>query len=213
MVGYDPMSNSLIVMRSPGDNSTNSNRAYVYDFDSGGWTYSTSMFTDSANYTNFITDWNNNLTVGKYDGSSDVNFFKYLPISSASGGQEFRTRDIDFGQPGVRKKIYKVTMTYRSSVEQETPLYYDVNGNEDLDTEFADGSGGSGITPQGSAGGAGYLESTSASGALWGTAVFKPSSPVECNSIAFKLDLPSSGTFEVNDMTVEYRVLGAKAAS
>tara|TARA_R110002020_G_scaffold64029_1_gene170336 strand:- start:159 stop:2726 length:2568 start_codon:yes stop_codon:yes gene_type:complete len=210
MVGYDPMSNSLIVMRSPGDNSTNSNQAYIYDFDSGGWTYNTSMFTDSANYTNFITDWNNNLTVGQYDGSSDVNFFKYLPVSFASTAQEFRTRDIDFGQPGVRKKIYAVTMTYKSTAEQNTPLYYETDGGQDWDTEFATGSG---VLPQGNTGGAGYLESTSGSGAQWGTAVFTPSSPVECNSIAFKLDLPSSGKFEVNDMTVEYRVLRTKAAS
>ena len=211
MVGYDPMSNSLIIMRSPRDASTNSNQAYIYDFDSGGWAYNTNIFTDSEHITNFAIDWNNNLIVGKNvsGDTSDVNFFKYLPISSAASGQEFRTRDIDFGQPGVRKKIYKVTMTYRSTAEQNTPLYYETNGGQDWDTAFASGSG---VLPQGNTGGAGYLESTSDGGSQWGTAVFTPSSPVECNSIAFKLDLPSSGKFEVNDMTIEYRTLNYKSA-
>ena len=207
MVGYDPMSNSLIVMRSPRHSSNNSEQAYIYDFDSGGWTYNNNIFTDGAHYTNFITDWNNNLTVGKYDGSANVEFFKYLPVSSAATNQEFVTRDIDFGQPGLSKKIYAVTMTYRSSVEQETPLYHAVDGTQSY-SEFA-----SDITPQGNTGGSGYLESTASSGATWDVATFTASSPVSCQSIQFKLDLPSSGTFEVNDMTVEYRVLRAKAAS
>jgi hypothetical protein len=165
------------------------------------------MFTDSAHYTNFITDWNNNLTVGKYDGSANVEFFKYLPVSSADSGQEFVTRDIDFGQPGLAKKIYAVTMTYRSSVEQQTPLYYAINGTQSY-SSFT-----SSITPQGDSGGSGYLESTASSGATWDVATFTASSPVPCQSIQFKLDLPSSGTFEVNDITVEYRVIRARAAS
>jgi hypothetical protein len=207
MVGYDPMSNSLIIMRSPRDASTNSNQAYIYDFDSGGWAYNTNIFTDSEHITNFAIDWNNNLIVGKnvYNDASDVNFFKYLPISSAASGQEFRTRDIDFGQPGVRKKIYKVTMTYKSSAEQNTPLYVSFNGDEDFSDPFAEGTK---VQPQGNTGGAGYLESN----ASWDTSTFTPDDPRECNSIAFKLDLPTSGTFEVNDMTIEYRILNYKSA-
>jgi hypothetical protein len=207
MIGYDPMSNSLIIMRSPRHSSDNSEQAYIYDFDSGGWTYDNNTFTDGAHYTNFITDWNNNLTVGKYDGSANVEFFKYLPVSSADSGQEFVTRDIDFGQPGLAKKIYAVTMTYRSSVEQQTPLYYAINGTQSY-SSFT-----SSITPQGDSGGSGYLESTASSGATWDVATFTASSPVPCQSIQFKLDLPSSGTFEVNDITVEYRVIRARAAS
>ena len=211
MIGYDPMSNSLIIMRSPRDASTNSNQAYIYDFDSGGWVYNTNIFTDSEHITNFAIDWNNNLIVGKNvsGDTGDVNFFKYLPVSSAASNQEFRTRDIDFGQPGVRKKVYAVTMTYKSTAEQNTPLWYSADGVEDFDSDFAEGGS---TTPQGNTGGAGYLESTSDGGATWGTAVFTPSSPIECNSIAFKLDLPTSGKFEVNDMTIEYRILNYKSA-
>ena len=205
MIGYDAMSNSLIIPRDPRDSSVNTNRAYIYDFDSGGWVFNNTIFTDSETMTNFVTDWNNNLTVGinVTGDTGNVEFFKYLPIPAASANQEFTTRDIDFGQPGVIKKIYSVTMTYQSSVEQQTPLYFSINGAESF-SSFA-----SNITPQGDTGGSGYLESVG----RWDVVTFTPSSVIECQSIQFKLDLPSTGTFEVNDMTVEYRVLPNKNVS
>jgi hypothetical protein len=203
MLGYDPISNSLIMMRSPNDASDDSNQSFVYDFDSNGWTYHTTIFTNHLYYTNFITDWNNNLSLGVFDGSTDVEFKKFLPISVAQSGQEFNTKDIDFGHPGLIKKIYKVTMTYKSSAEQQTPLYYAINGSQSFSSFASD------ITPQGNTGGAGYLESA----LVWDVATFTPSSPVSCQSIQFQLDLPTSGTFEVNDMTIEYRTIRNKNAS
>ena len=203
MLGYDPISNSLIMMRSPNDASDDSNQSFVYDFDSNGWTYHTTIFTNHLYYTNFITDWNNNLSLGVFDGSTDVEFKKFLPISVAQSGQEFNTKDIDFGHPGLIKKIYKVTMTYKSSAEQQTPLYYAINGSQSFSSFASD------ITPQGNTGGAGYLESS----LVWDVATFTPSSPVSCQSIQFQLDLPTSGTFEVNDMTIEYRTISNKNVS
>jgi len=211
MIGYDAMSNSLIVQRDPRDGSANTNQAYIYDFDSDGWVYNDVMFTDDETTTNFVTDWNNNLTVGiNVDGdTSDVNFFKYLPIPASVGGQEFTTRDIDFGQPGVIKKIYAVTMTYRSSHEQQTPLYVSYNGTQ----SFGTFSTGTNVSPQGNTGGAGYLESTASSGTTWDVATFTADSiSSDVQSVQFKLDLPTAGTFEVNDMTIEYRTITSKSA-
>jgi len=207
MIGYDAMSNSLIVQRDPRHSSDNTERAYIYDFDSNGWVYNDVMFTDEEITTNFVHDWNNNLTIGVNleTDSSDVNFFKYLPIPAASSRQEFTTKDIDFGQPGLVKRIYSVTMTYRSSAEQQTPLYVAYNGSQSY-SAFATGSN---VVPQGDTGGAGYLESDS----RWDVATFTADTIVNAQSVQFKLDLPTSGTFEVNDMTIEYRVLSDKKAS
>ena len=47
----------------------------------------------------------------------------------------------------------------------------------------------------------------------WDVAVFKPASPIACQSIQLRLNLPSSGTFEINDMTIEYRTIRGKEAS
>jgi len=208
MLGYDSISNSLIMIRSPDDASNDSNTGWIYDFDSNGWSYHTTIFTDDETYTNFVTDWNNNLTLGFQDGSN-ITFQKFLPVGQAKTDQEFNTKDIDFGQPGLIKKIYKVTMTYKSTAEQQTPLYYATDGTQSF-SAFATGTG---VIPQGSTGGAGYLESTASSGTRWDIATFTPSSPVSCQSIQFQLDLPSSGTFEVNDITVEYRTIRNKNVS
>jgi hypothetical protein len=204
MIGYDAMSNSLIIFKSPNDSSLSSNIGYIYDFDSDGWVYHTSLFTDDGIYTNFVTDWNNNLTIGLYDGSSDVNFFKYLPAPLASSSQVVITKDIDFGLPGLAKKIYSIIVTYKAGATQANPLEYAVDGK----ASFSDVTASAGtITTD--AGDSDTLPTASD----WDVATFKLASPISCQSIQFKWNPPSSGTLEINDMTVEYRVLNNKNAS
>ena len=209
IIGYDTISNVLIILRSPSDGSHNSNMAYVYDFDSNGWVYSNNLTLDNETSTNFVTDWNENLVMGinKTATTSDVSFVKYIDHAVSSGSypnQEFVTKDIDFGTPSVIKKIYSVTMTYKSDKELQTPLKYAVDGTQ----SFA--SFTSNVTPQGNTGGAGFLESSS----TWDVATFKPASPISCQSIQLRFDIPGSQpVVEVNDMTIEYRIIRNKMAS
>ena len=209
LVGYDAVSNSLIVIRSPSDSSVNGNYCYIYDFDSNGWIFTSKMLNHSEHSTGFVTDWNNNLIFGVNTpaGDSDVNFFKYLPVSSACTDQVLATKDIDFKSPGTTKKIYSVTMTYKSSAEQNRPLSYAIDGTQSFSLMSHK------ITPQGNTGGADYLESSASSGTVWDIATFKPQFPISCQSIQLKLDLASSGTFEINDITIEYRVVRNKMVS
>jgi len=193
MLGYDPISNSLIMMRSPNDASTNSHKSFVYDFDSNGWTYHVGIFTDSKYYTNFITDWNNNLSLGEYDGSSDVEFKKFLPVSLSQTSQEFFTKDIDFGQPGLIKKIYKIIVTYKSDGAETTPFKYAVDGSQAFSSSFT-----------------GNFVNTSD---LWDVVILTPSSIISCQSVQIKFDAPSTGVFEINDMTIQYRVIRGKVAT
>ena len=191
MLGYDSISNSLIMMRSPNDSTNNSEQAWVYDFDSNGWSYNTKIFTDSETYTNFITDWNNNLMLG-YDDGSTVTFKKYLPVSVSQSNQDFFTKDIDFGQPGLIKKIYKVIVTYKSDGAETTPFEYAIDGSESFSNftgNFADTSD------------------------VWDVVTLTTTNPISCQSIQIKFDGPSAGIFEINDMTIEYRVLSNKAVT
>jgi len=190
LVGYDSISNSLIIIRSPSNNSANSNLAYVYDFDSNGWVFSTGLITNSRICTNLVTDWNGNLIFGIYDGSSDVNFYKYLTVPSASLYQEFITKDIDFGSPGIIKKIYSVSITYKAaSSTQANPLEYAIDGTQSFSS---------------------FATKTLATASAWDVATFKATSPISCQSIQLRLNLPSSGTLEVNDITIEYRTIRNK---
>lgn len=203
MCGYDDISNQLIVMRSPSDFSTNSNQCFIYDFDTSAWTYNTNLFTDDHYYTNFSKDWNNSLIIGHEESATVVEFLKYRANISAQSNQSIITRDIDFGNSGLVKKIYKVIITYKSSVDQLTPLEFAINGTG----SFSDFSTGSNVTPAGDD--SGDLDIAS----VWDVGVFKANSIVSCQSIQFKIILPDSGTFEINDITIQYRTLRSKEVS
>jgi len=190
-------------MRSPSDLSSDSNQCFIYDFDTNAWTYNTNLFTDSHYYTNFIKDWNNSLVIGKEKTSTEVEFKKYRANISSQSNQSIVTRDIDFGNAGLIKKIYKVIITYKSSVDQLTPLEFAINGTG----SFSDFSTGSNITPAGND--SGDLDATS----NFDIGVFKADNIVSCQSIQLKINLPDSGTFEVNDITIQYRVLAIKEVS
>ena len=196
MIGYDSISNSLLILKSPTDSAGTSNAGFIYDFDTDAWVFHNKIFTDSEHMTNFITDWNNNLTVGinVTGDTSDVNFKKFLPIESDKEDQVFVTGDIDFGQPGRTKKIYKVIVTYRSNSAETTPFKYAVDGKQNFG-----GDGGGTFT--------GDFADTSNK---WDVVTLTPSSTISCQSIQIKFVPPSTGTFEINDITIQYRVIRGK---
>jgi len=194
MIGYESMSNSLIIVRSPSDSSTTSNEGYVFDFNTGGWSHSSSLIGDSNVISNFFHDWNNNLCVAFNTTEDETDIKKYLPVPLATTAQEIVTRDIDFGDPSTVKKIYAVTLTYKSSASQANPLKYAVNGKRPASyTSFA--------------------TKTLGSTTDYDVATFTAPSPISCGSIQLKIELPSEGTFEINEMSIEYRVIRNKTVA
>ena len=106
--------------------------------------------------------------------------------------QDFFTKDIEFGQPGLIKKIYKVIVTYKSDGAETTPFEYAIDGSESFSNftgNFADTSD------------------------AWDVLTLTTTNPISCQSIQIKFDGPSTGIFEINDMTIEYRILGNKAVT
>ena len=221
IVGYEKRKKQLIVMKScNGDSfedggsainyggvsangSVSSGDAYIYDFKSGAWTFADNAFTDQKKYTNFITDYQGNLFFGYEDSSSvEMRYWSNEPANQSN--INITTKDIDFGQPGLIKKIYKVYVTYISTVDQLTPLEHSVDGKNTW-SDFATGSAG--VSPAGTDDG--DLDAVT----TYDVATFTPSSPVSCQSIQFKFNPPDSGQFTVNDISIEYRVLPLKKVS
>ena len=99
-------------------------------------------------------------------------------------------------------KIYKVIITYKSTSELGNPLSYSIDG-KDAFTTFASGTN---ITPQGSSG-AGYLAPSTSSGTKYDIAVFKADSNISCSSIQFKFSSATANKLEINDISIEYRVI------
>ena len=103
------------------------------------------------------------------------------------------------------KKVHAVYATYKSSAEQQLPLEFAINGTG----SFSDFSTSTNIQPQGNSGGAGYLESSTS----WDIATFTADTIKSCQSIQFKFNPPSSGTFNINDISIEYRSIRNKRVS
>ena len=214
IVGYEKRRKQLIVMKDcsgtdhhPNDNAAesyggntangqvHSGDAYIYDFKTRAWIFAKDAFTDEKEYTNFITDWQGNLFFG-YDNSGTVEMRYWSDISANQTGLNITTRDIDFGDPSHIKKVYKVYATYKSSADQLTPLEYSVDGKD----SWSDFSTGSNVSPAGDH--SGDLDAVTA----WDVATFTADSIPSCQSIQFRFKPQQvTGTFDVNDISVEYR--------
>jgi hypothetical protein len=115
----------------------------------------------------------------------------------------FKTKDFDFGAPGVRKKIYKVYISYRG------------NGNS-MQVRYAiDGELNTANFKQ--------FDSTSLTTEdrdSWVVAEFKPQVSSQANNIySFSLIIhnddanninPSNRDFEINDISIIYRLKNVK---
>jgi len=177
--------------------------AYIYDIVTTSWIHSSGSFA-SAIKSNFITDWNGDLvhatsaTPKKWDNSpSDPSNISLV------------TKDIDFGQPAVRKKVYRVRMSYKgdaSSLEVKYSINGDTNTLYNFELTNSDG------TASGSANAAPLLDK-SGDLSTWYHAELKPATASQANNIySFQLHLDGSvgATFEINDISFIFRIKGVK---
>ena len=194
-VCYHGLTNNLYVVSNniPTSNDGNSLKAYVYNFDSGAWSYQ--LFNHGATYdriiSKFIPDSTGGILFNDMQADHSGSVGRERGISEEENGDNvsatkwiLKTKDIDFGEPGRIKKVYGVRITYKSSAAQTTPISYATNGG----TSFTNLTGN--------------FSSTS----TWDVLYAYPSSPVECQSMQLKITNPTnSGTININDITIEYR--------
>jgi len=191
MIGYVPKKRQIIVVDDITTGGTGA--VFLYDIVTQSWVKGAAATFTDQNKTNFVTDWNGDLihahtsgTVLKWDDASDAS-----TLASAI------TKDIDFGQPGVRKKVYRVYVTYKGSTDTNMDVFFDVDGGTSLNKTFANGTNFSGNQLDGSS--------------TWAVAELKPATSSQANNIkSFRLKFVSNGTtpsdFEINDISIAYRL-------
>jgi hypothetical protein len=107
-------------------------------------------------------------------------------------GFVYVTKDIDFGQPSVRKKIYKVYISYTSTSGSVPSFTYGVNG----DTALAN-------TPV-------TVTAFAQNQPQWTQAEYKFNSDANnCFSIQLKIGTAAQSIntgFQINDITIVYRL-------
>tara|TARA_R100001594_G_scaffold21633_1_gene41747 strand:+ start:1895 stop:5107 length:3213 start_codon:yes stop_codon:yes gene_type:complete len=190
-IGYIPKKRQLLIL-------TASHEYHIYDFVLKSWFKGRIIRTDQTTMTNFALDSNQDLFF--LSGTTSVSM-KWDPSPASSLNFELQTKDIDFGEPGVRKKIYRVYITYKSGGTTNVQVKYDTNGHTDFDLTFADGTNFA----------SNVLAYDSDNANKWIQATLKPSTSSEANGIySFALKFSTTGTvpstFEINDITIVYRM-------
>ena len=213
VVSYFPNKKHIIVI---GD-ACNAQDIFVYDLVIRSWVKGIQKFGEDANpiITNTIVNKSGDLILFKYDNTL-LKAKKWIDApTSDSSNFSMKTKDIDFGQPGQAKKIYKVIITHRYAGTDKVRLRGEVlsrtatsgQGEGEVSNDFTFGN---------------LTEDTGHTG-NWITEVFTPpssddfTSPLSLSNIySMRLYLqPVEGysvpaEFEVNDISIVYRLKTVK---
>ena len=109
-----------------------------------------------------------------------------------SGQQSIVTKDFDFGQPGLKKRIYNLFCTYSTDNSHSAPVSYALDGSNAFVSMTGD------------------FDDTSRK---WKAGRFYSSSPLTCQSIKFQVqNRANDKAFRLNDMSIEHRITSRKIA-
>jgi len=188
-VGYVPQKNFIFVVDSA-KSTTSSGNMYIFDMNTESWVYAYQKL-DSNDKTNFIIDNNGNLIFAGNDTTGT--FYCINGVEGATKSPYLETRDIDFKDPSIFKKLYKVYITYKGTLAEGPPsLSYSIDGLDSW-SQAADGQFYDVGLDQ------------------WARGVFTLSeSPVKCQSVKIRINdsnLTRRHNMAVNDIAIEYRLL------
>jgi len=232
-IGYIKSTKKLIVTKNTGYSNTAQTTSmgsqeiegFTYDFQSKGWTLlmnkitgieETSKPAKTGLLSNFVNNQDGDVLYYSVSASGDSgtklnSIYKWddssIASSDASNNEDFfylTTKDFDFGSPGIRKKIYKVYITFKSkqgdlAAHSNVKAYFGTNGSSSV-TEF-DNSSTNYSTTNGFSDGASSIQ--------WITAELIPTNPIN-NIYSFQLQFKGiaaniANKFEINDITIVYR--------
>ena len=211
MIGYVPKKRQLIVVKSNASVS-NAGDIFLYDMVTRSWSFGDSKMTDSQLKSNFIV-FQNELIYMHTDTTNT--FSKWDPAPDASGNFQIKTKDINFGLPGIRKKVYAVYVTYKANADTELQATYRTNGastsyNFAVKTNPFD-EGGSDLADFGDA--EDFTVELSTTSNVTKIASMKPAAASQANNInSFQLILQPDGsqtvpsTLEIDNIEIVYRV-------
>ena len=219
ILGYNPRKFYLVILKNC---FSDDGDVIIYDFRTRSFVKGAAAFDSDVNRSNMVSDWNGNMvttyqnaltgdqiwevatgswtsyTSGTW-GSSDVAYsikeWSDDMRDVATNNFSITTKDFDFGEPGRMKKIYSVIITYKSDNAQTQPIYYAVDGSDSFSSQ---------------------LTGNFTANASWAVLRATAATPIECQSIRFKVKNPTSGTgstagIQINDISIEYRGIFKRA--
>jgi hypothetical protein len=201
MIGYIPKKKQILIKNENND-------IYIFDFVLRAWTSGSGRITESTAMTNFALDADQNLFY--IDNTTTVRkTWQTSPQSTTA--LIYQTPDIDFGEPAIRKKIYRVRISYKG-VADNLVIKYSVNGDTDSPYDF-EGTDSSTGKPTGSTASSSKPLHAKTDLTTWHHAELKPDVSSEANNVySFQLHMTGevNGDFELNDITIIFRAKGVK---
>tara|TARA_Y100000592_G_C5482191_1_gene326399 strand:+ start:182 stop:3046 length:2865 start_codon:yes stop_codon:yes gene_type:complete len=203
MIAYLPKDRQLIIAKdhSGGDLAVGNGDAWIYDMVTKSWVIQEGEFIveDGQSASNFITDHKGDIVYTIGTGT-----MKTLSTSSSSKiNVKIVTADMNYGDSGVRKKVYRVRLSYKGDASSLN-VRYTTNGDTDTFKQFEGTSSG---LPNGSATNT-PLENKSSDITQWHHAELKPAVSSESTNIySFQVHMTGTAgaTFEINDLSVVFR--------
>ena len=192
MIGNLPKKRQLIIVDD--NTTTGTGNVFIYDLVTRSWVEGANNTFQSTALTNLVVDWNNDLIHASV--SDTGTFYKWDDSADTSDAMLISTKDIDFGQPGQKKNVYKIIVTYQSgNATTNVQVDYGVDG----DASFSYGLV--------------QTELPAANG--WQTVELVPDVPSEAKNIKsirlrFSRDGDVPAAFEINDITICYRLKGKR---
>ena len=185
-VGYNPKKRQIIVIAG----ADNSGAGYVFDLVTKGWVYGSSIVEDVDTGSNFINDpVGGDLLIYDNDGGK---IDKWADTPAAAYSIIITTKDIDFGEPALNKNVYKVRVTYTGGTNQNLNITYAIDGSGWFGNFDADLDYDTNTTQQ-------VADLTPAS-----------TSTTNIKSIQLKISGTAATTFELNDISIIYRLKGVR---
>ena len=188
MVGYIRDKKQIVFVDDVGTAGDGS--IFIYDLITGSWVKGSTGTLPTAIKSNFITDYNSDLIYYDY---ANEKMMKWSNAVTQTTTLDITTKDFDFDSPGVKKRIFKVYVSYKGDGKAVTVKY-----------------GTNGTTP------AKLFDSTvltDAGTTDWEVAELEPATKSEANN-KYSFQLAFGGTaesdFEINDISIIYRIKRVK---
>ena len=193
LIAYDSNSKKLFCLKTGTSSGSDDETCLVYCFKTQSWTSLVDGTAFASNTNKRFAHYKGELVM---DDTVQIKSWSDSPQAGSGSSQHaLTTKDFDFGAPGVRKKIYKVYITYQSGdAATNVQVKYGINGDTTPTETFKDGNN--------------FASNELAAADVWQVAELKPSTSIkDCKSfqLAFTSDGAVPAAFEIDDITIIYR--------
>ena len=124
VIGYDPINDQVIILHGSDYGATVDHHIYIYDMKTGSWTKCKNASVGDFDATNFVVNGAKELVIKSRDASTTT-IYKWDSTAAASTAFKWKSKAFDFGSPGAKKKLYKISIHATQGDNTDVKIYYD----------------------------------------------------------------------------------------